>query len=90
MCPPPISQKQPSKEHLSIVDSTGAGDAFIAGFLLSWKRGENLQTALQYGCACGSATCLKVGGSAPLSNEEIKDCLLEGQIETGSFPAKNY
>ncbi len=74
---------------MSIVDTTGAGDAFISGFLPCWKKGEKLQTALQFGCACGSAACQKLGGSTPLSNEEIKDCLLEGQITIGSFPAKD-
>jgi sugar/nucleoside kinase (ribokinase family) len=47
---------------VSIVDSTGAGDSFDAGFLAGWLRGETLETCLRLGAACGALTCTQAGG----------------------------
>jgi sugar/nucleoside kinase (ribokinase family) len=45
-------------------DSTGAGDAFDAGFLAGWLRGLPLQTCLEIACACGRGVAGKAGGYA--------------------------
>ena len=38
----------------TVIDTTGAGDAFVAGFLSQWLTGSDLPTALAAGNACGA------------------------------------
>ncbi len=45
-------------------DTTGAGDAFDAGFLAGWLSGLPLETCLQIGCECGRSVAGSVGGYA--------------------------
>jgi len=44
-----------------IVDVTGAGDAFAAGFLVSWQKGSNLIGAMQAGHALAAKVVAKPG-----------------------------
>ncbi len=44
------------------IDTTGAGDSFIAGFLSSRLRGGDLPAALAAGAEQASTTCLHIGG----------------------------
>ncbi|PZA07217.1 carbohydrate kinase family protein [Meiothermus sp. Pnk-1] len=46
------------------VDGTGAGDAFIAGFLAGWLRGRGLCECGQLGSAAG-AMCVRAVGAMP-------------------------
>jgi sugar/nucleoside kinase (ribokinase family) len=43
-----------SAPHATAVDSTGAGDAFAAGFLMSLVRGLSVSSALNNGCRFGA------------------------------------
>ena len=43
------------------VDATGCGDAFNAGLLSAWLRGEDRSSALRAGVAAGSAAAARVG-----------------------------
>ena len=52
---------------VTALDATGAGDAFWAGFLLSWLDGETPLEAARFGNAVAA---LKVGGIAPLPRRE--------------------
>ncbi len=45
-----------------VVDTTGAGDSFNAGFLYGWLRGWPLRRTLRLACVCGSLTTRQVGG----------------------------
>jgi len=45
-----------------VVDTTGAGDSFDAGFLAGWLRGEPLRQCLLLGAACGGLTTTRTGG----------------------------
>jgi sugar/nucleoside kinase (ribokinase family) len=48
----------------TIIDTTGAGDAFAAGFIQSWSQGEDLLAALQTGAVL-AAQCVAIVGSRP-------------------------
>ncbi|WP_067185325.1 carbohydrate kinase family protein [Microtetraspora niveoalba] len=50
-----------------MVDSTGAGDAFAAGFLAALLSGIAPETALENGCRAGAAAVAQVGGRPPVA-----------------------
>ncbi|MDO4264884.1 MAG: PfkB family carbohydrate kinase [Eubacteriales bacterium] len=55
------------------VDTMGAGDSFIAGFLTKYTDTEDMETALHYAAERAAATCMVRGGFGhphPLSEEE--------------------
>jgi sugar/nucleoside kinase (ribokinase family) len=52
---------------VAVVDGTGAGDAFDAGFLACWLEGVPLERALAIGNACGAAAVGGAGGTASLA-----------------------
>jgi fructoselysine 6-kinase len=45
----------------SVVDTCGAGDAFIASFIAANLAGESLQVCLEKGAAAGGAACTMLG-----------------------------
>ncbi|WP_455274332.1 PfkB family carbohydrate kinase [Rhizobium herbae] len=47
---------------VNVVDTTGAGDSFIAGFLHAFIAGSNLETSLVSGRESAARTCTHVGG----------------------------
>jgi sugar/nucleoside kinase (ribokinase family) len=49
---------------VDVVDTTGAGDSFNAGFLYGYLNGHDLQDALDLACACGSLSTRAAGGTA--------------------------
>ena len=49
---------------VDVVDATGAGDSFDAGFLAAWLEGADLARALALGCACGALSTRALGGTA--------------------------
>jgi len=55
----------------AVVDTTGAGDAFAAGFLFGWCGSRDVERGLVYGCACGAAAVGQIGGSSPLDADSI-------------------
>jgi ribokinase len=44
-----------------VVDTTGAGDAFVGGFAVGLARGWDGVTAARFGCACGALSVSKAG-----------------------------
>jgi ribokinase len=54
--PPPLL------ENLQIVDSTGAGDNFDAGFVFAWLRGAALADCVALGMKCATASLAAIGG----------------------------
>ncbi|MGH6924377.1 MAG: carbohydrate kinase family protein [Propylenella sp.] len=46
----------------TVVDTSGAGDAFLAGFLAAYLRGEGLEAALRRGVELGSRAVTHLGG----------------------------
>ena len=45
-----------------VVDTTGAGDAFAAGFLSRYCHGANVETSMQHGAQLAAITIEKLGG----------------------------
>jgi len=65
---------QPTQER-PVVDTTGCGDAFAAGFLFGWCGSRDVRRGLVYGCACGAAAVSQVGGSTPLDAASVNACM---------------
>lgn len=42
---------------VDVVDTVGAGDAFVAGWLLEWVRGASSEVRMTTAVACGAAAC---------------------------------
>jgi len=47
---------------IAVVDTLGAGDTFIAGFLAARLRGEGLKASLEAGRDLAAVTCTHLGG----------------------------
>ena len=45
-----------------VVDSTGAGDAYSAGFLFGWANDRTLSECAQYGTYCATRVIQQLGG----------------------------
>ncbi|QNK00635.1 carbohydrate kinase family protein [Dyella telluris] len=54
---------------VDVLDSTGAGDSFDAGFLHAWRQGLPLRECLRWGSACGSLSTRGIGGTACQGSE---------------------
>ena len=48
---------------VKVVDTTGAGDSFDAGFIYAYLAGQDLAQALRFACACGSLSTRAAGGT---------------------------
>ncbi|MDE0262929.1 MAG: carbohydrate kinase family protein [Bryobacterales bacterium] len=56
-----VIQRAPAMD-VDVLDTTGAGDSFNAGFLHAWLRGWSLAKALRCGAVCGSLSTRGLGG----------------------------
>jgi fructoselysine 6-kinase len=52
---------QPVKPIAKVVDTMGAGDSFIAGFLTRFYDSDNMRSALDYAADCAAITCTFFG-----------------------------
>ncbi len=48
-------------QKIDVVDTTGAGDSFVAGFTSGIARGKSLEEAIKKGIAVASVTCKYIG-----------------------------
>jgi sugar/nucleoside kinase (ribokinase family) len=65
---------------VQVVDTTGAGDAFNAGFLSAWLSGRSMGQALQLGNVCGATAVSRVGGAGMLPDlTDLSEPLPDGQ-----------
>ena len=61
----------PAYAHAKLVDTTGAGDSFAAGFLYGLKNGMSLEECGRFGCAAASCTVEKMGANAAIESVEL-------------------
>lgn len=54
-----------------VVDATGAGDLFAAGFLLAMARGQTLETALKTGCLAASEVISHIGARPLIDLQDL-------------------
>jgi fructoselysine 6-kinase len=54
----------------TVVDTTGAGDSYIAGFLGAFAEGEDLQSCMRAGSATAARTCQHWGGWPQRTEQE--------------------
>ena len=63
-------------------DTTGAGDAFHAGFLYGVLRGEEIEACLRLGCAVAALKCRSLGARTALPHLPELNNFLTGEGET--------
>ena len=69
---------------VEVVDATGAGDCFIAGFLYGLRRGHDVEACLAFGNICGGMSVTVPGGyaGAPAEPELLARAERAGFIPT--------
>ena len=55
------------------VDTVGAGDAFLAGFIHNYSRNKPLKEALEFACLLGAWVASQKGANPPFLVEGIGD-----------------
>jgi len=61
----------PAYAHATLVDTTGAGDSFAAGFLWGLKNGMQLEECARFGCAVASCTVERLGANTAIDSAEL-------------------
>jgi sugar/nucleoside kinase (ribokinase family) len=64
------------------IDSTGAGDCFVAGFLYGWLNELNLEACLKIGNYCGGLSVGEVGGFKGAPTKHMVDSFLSAERST--------
>ncbi len=55
------------------VDTTAAGDAFVAGFAVRWSEGYSIQDSARFGCASGAIAATRWGAQPGMpTRKEVK------------------
>ncbi len=68
---------------VEMVDSTGAGDGFVCGFIAGLVRGWDLEKALKLGIANGASVVTEIGAKTGLIAEENISNWLEKPLKMG-------
>jgi ribokinase len=62
---------------VEVVDTVGAGDAFVGSLAASWVRGDDFDACLQSASAAGALACTRRGAIASLPTRAEVEALLE-------------
>lgn len=66
---------------VSVVDTTGAGDSFNAGFVYGFLQGMDPETCLDLGNGCGALSCTGLGGNVMFPTlQRLRDFLKIGTV----------
>ncbi len=68
---------------VNAIDAIGAGDAFDAGFLSAYLNKKDIETCLEYGCACGAIAVSSSGGSLSSPTKKELVTFLEQSHKNG-------
>lgn len=72
--------------HVPVVDTTGAGDIFHAGFIYALLQGWPLERQLDFACAAAALNCMAVGARGGIRTVEA----IEKLMATGSHHPAAY
>ncbi|MBU2998194.1 carbohydrate kinase [Cellulophaga baltica] len=56
---------------ITVVDTVGAGDSFLAGLISNLLNNEDPQKAIDYACAIGALVASKAGANPKIEEEEV-------------------
>ena len=65
---------------VDVVDTTAAGDAFVAGFAVAVASGRSPREAMRFAAATGALATTKLGAQPSLPDLEKVNRLLQGQV----------
>ncbi|WP_373230712.1 carbohydrate kinase family protein [Cohnella sp.] len=65
---------------VQVVDTTGAGDSFNAGYIYGYLAGKQPEECLIYGNACGALSVSEYGGSTGTTNIQLLEKFIDGRI----------
>ena len=65
---------------VEVFNVLGAGDAFMAGFLRGWLRGEPLETCCEYGNACGAIVVSRHGCTPAMPTWDELQAFMTGGV----------
>ncbi|GGD49715.1 fructokinase [Emticicia aquatilis] len=57
---------------VTVNDTIGSGDSFLASFITKWLNGETPAEALKYACAVGAFVATQKGATPIISEEDVK------------------
>jgi ribokinase len=60
---------------VDVTDTTGAGDAFNAGFAVALAEGRDIVDAARFGVVCGALACTRLGVIPSLPDRATADAL---------------
>jgi sugar/nucleoside kinase (ribokinase family) len=63
-----------------VVDTTGAGDSFNAGYIYGYLAGKNPEECLIYGNACGALSVSEYGGNTGTTNIQLLEKFIADRI----------
>lgn len=67
---------------ISVVDTTGSGDAFIGGFASELAAGKTVESALRFAAAAGALAATKAGAQSSLPTREEIDLFVKQNKDT--------
>ena len=62
---------------VDVIDTTGAGDVFRAGFIYAVLRGDTPEGMLRFGCAAAAVSCTRRGAIASVPTLAEVNALLD-------------
>lgn len=73
----------PTYSHIKAIDTTGAGDSFVAGFLTGLTKGWSLYECGKFANAVGTHCVMAIGASTGIKKlEEIKEFMSESEFRS--------
>lgn len=75
-----VTVKEPAASNVTVLDATGAGDLFTAGFLFGIMRAYPLQQCARIGCLAGGAVVQSLGAELTKDNWRWLFARLHGEL----------